>query len=114
MPYVKRDQNGDIIEISKNETENCTELLDRNSPEVLESFCPLDSASVQELKEKFIKEDLDFIRVMEDLIDTLIAKQVICFTDLPEPVQKKVARRRKIRTHISRDQYTLDDDAPLI
>lgn len=114
MPYVKRDQNNHIIEISETAKEFCNEFLVDDAPEVLEYAGSQESDSIKDLKAEFIKEDLDFIRVMEDLIDTLIAKQVICFTDLPEPVQKKIVRRRKIRTNISRDQYTLDDNSPLI
>lgn len=54
--------------------------------------------------------DADFIRVIEDLIDLLIDKQVIQFTELPNPVQNKLLNRRRYREEL-RDQ---DDTTHLI
>ncbi|WP_422136145.1 hypothetical protein [Endozoicomonas sp. ALD040] len=54
--------------------------------------------------------DADFIRVLEDLIDLLIDKQIIQFTELPDPVQNKLLNRRRYREEL-RDQ---DDTTHLI
>lgn len=43
------------------------------------------------------QSDLGFIRVLEDLIDLLLARSVIMFTDLPPAAQEKLLARRKVR-----------------
>ncbi|WP_051786397.1 hypothetical protein [Endozoicomonas numazuensis] len=44
--------------------------------------------------------DADFIRVLEDVIDLLIDKQIIQFTELPDPVQNKLLNRRRYREEL--------------
>ena len=40
-------------------------------------------------------------RVVEDLIDVLIAKNLINFTDFPPEAQKKMLRRQNLRRTLS-------------
>ena len=44
--------------------------------------------------------DNDFVRVSEDLIDTLIEKEVIALSDLPEAAQTKYNNRKTLRDQI--------------
>ena len=56
--------------------------------------------------------DVDFIRVLEDLIDILVAKGVINLTDLPPQALDKLSQRRRVRRRL-RDALDLiegDDD----
>lgn len=41
--------------------------------------------------------DLDMVRVIEDVIDILIEKNMMLFTDLPNPVQSKILFKKQIR-----------------
>jgi len=41
--------------------------------------------------------DLSFVRVLEDVIDLLVARNLIRFTDLPNPAQAKLLQRRSRR-----------------
>ncbi|MGE0668603.1 MAG: hypothetical protein AB7O49_18775 [Sphingomonadales bacterium] len=43
------------------------------------------------------EQDRDFIRVLEDLIDVLIARGVITMDMLPSDAVEKLARRRQMR-----------------
>ena len=56
--------------------------------------------------------DLEVVRVLEDLIQVLIEKGVIQFTELPEPAQKKLLQRKRLRR--SSDLTLFDDDEGLI
>lgn len=114
MPYIKRNDQNKIIAISATQTELCEEFTSHNNTEVLAFIAQLSDGEEKEIKEQFIEADLDFIRVMEDLIDTLISKNVICFTDLPVPVQEKIVRRRDIRNKLTTEESFLRDDSPLI
>jgi hypothetical protein len=46
--------------------------------------------------------DLPMIRVLEDLIDLLVERSVIRFTDLPQPAQEKLVSRRSARQSLRR------------
>ena len=41
------------------------------------------------------------VRVIEDLVDVLIGKNVFNFTDLPRIAQKKLLNRRQLRRNLS-------------
>lgn len=51
--------------------------------------------------EALSQTDLALARVLEDLIDTLIAKGLIQFTDLPVAAQAKLLSRRETRAALS-------------
>lgn len=56
--------------------------------------------------------DAEFIRVLEDLIDVLLAKGVINLTDLPPKALDKLNRRRHARRRLrgALDLLQRDDD----
>jgi hypothetical protein len=41
--------------------------------------------------------DLEVIRVIEDVVDTLICKNLIAITDLPPAAREKLMKRRRLR-----------------
>jgi hypothetical protein len=43
--------------------------------------------------------DVDLVRVLEDVIDLLVARGVFRFTDLPESAQQKLMFRKTLRSH---------------
>jgi hypothetical protein len=45
--------------------------------------------------------DADFVRVLEDIIDLLIVKNVITITELPAEAQAKLMARRHFRDRVS-------------
>jgi hypothetical protein len=60
----------------------------------------------------FARLDADFVRVIEDVIDTLIARNVINITDLPDQAQAKLFARKSFRERAGRNALKLfDDDA---
>jgi hypothetical protein len=54
--------------------------------------------------------DADLVRVLEDLIDVLITRGVIQFTDLPEAAQAKLLERRQTRATLTHRLELLPDD----
>lgn len=63
--------------------------------------------------EEFSKLDRDFIRVLEDLIDVLIANGTLRMTDLPAEAQNKLNQRKRSRERLNNDLNLLDDDSVL-
>lgn len=53
--------------------------------------------------------DADFIRVLEDLIDALVANGTLRLTDLPAEALEKLNRRKQARARL-RDALDLIDD----
>jgi hypothetical protein len=101
MPFVRRNADGRI------------ESLHRHAVEGAE-FLPDDHADVQAFvgngaaaREDFNRLDADFVRVIEDVIDTLIVKNVINITDLPEQAQAKLFARKSFRERVSKSALRL-------
>ena len=118
MPFVGRDGDGRINAVSVQANIACGEQLSENNGELLEYLRQLDIPAVAEVDSEteatLIRSDLDLVRVMEDLANVLIEKNVICFTDLPYVAQQKIIRRRDIRESIQQDPSLIDDDQSLI
>lgn len=64
--------------------------------------------------DKLAESDQALIRVVEDLVDTLIAKDLLRFTDLPEAAQAKLLERRSLRRSVNALNLLQDDDSKLI
>jgi hypothetical protein len=58
----------------------------------------------------FARLDADFVRVLEDVIDTLVAKNVINITDLPPEAQAKLFSRKSFRERRSQNSLRLFGD----
>ncbi|MDD2918538.1 hypothetical protein [Rhodoferax sp.] len=56
------------------------------------------------------QSDTSLVRVLEDLIDVLINRGVIQFTDLPEAAQAKLLERRETRTSLANRLQLLPTD----
>ena len=96
--YIKRDDEGRIELVSRVETSACSEYLTADSSELL-AFLMEDEANRGH--GHFQASDLAFVRVLEDVIELLMDKGVISFTDLPEPAQEKVMERQSLRRRLN-------------
>ena len=105
MPYIQRGQDGKIIAVSNDPLNALAEQISADAPELRAFFSMLDQQ-----ESVFETSDLKLIRVIEDVIDLLIAKNVICITDLPPPVQTKLMERRSLRQTLNALKLLGDDD----
>ena len=53
--------------------------------------------------------DVSIIRVIEDLIDVLVKKNVIMLTDLPEEARDKLKERKKVRKKMETDPFIVNN-----
>jgi hypothetical protein len=94
MPYVERDAQGRIRALTTSAS-GANEQLPVENPEVLQFLSTSDGQTgADQSGLEMLLSDLKLIRVIEDVIDLLIAKQVIIFSDLPLPVQQKILQKR--------------------
>jgi hypothetical protein len=95
MPYVHRSADGTIASLHREPSTEAAELLDDRHPDV-QAFVGRTA-----LPEEFSRLDADFVRVIEDVIDTLIVKNIINITDLPAEAQAKLFARKSFRERVS-------------
>ena len=91
--YIKRDSSGKIVAISKIQDEGANELMDDDDPELQIFMRSLKTYQHQALAQT----DKTMARVVEDVINVLVEKNLIRFTDLPDAAQLKLLARRELR-----------------
>ena len=108
MPYVQRDAGGSLIAVSLAKTHRCSEWLENGDP-ALQRFATTLGGGVE-----LAQADLEFIRVLEDLMDVLMEKQVLLFTELPSEAQEKLLKRQTLRDRYRHKLSPLIGDHELI
>ena len=101
MPYVQRTPEG-LIDSLHRSASAATEFLPDGHPEV-QAFVGGSA------RPEFGQLDADFVRVIEDVIDTLIVRHVINITDLPDQAQAKLFARKSFRERVSKSSLQLFD-----
>ena len=101
MPYVCRDDDGSIATVQRNADAACHEYIAEGDRELL-AFVGADTAAGQ-----FDQLDAGFVRVLEDVIDTLVIKNILNITDLPDQAQAKLFARKSFRERASKSALQL-------
>ena len=91
MPYIRRNADGALLSLHRQAEADAPDFLPDDHPEV-QAFVGRGEA------DGFEQLDADFIRVLEDLIDVLLRKNVINATDLPADARKKLYARKGHRS----------------
>lgn len=112
MPYVSRTPDGKIEAIFDQPGPRAEEKMTLESQELLEF---LSRDGLREYARHLLEEtDKSVIRVLEDLIDVLLAKNLITFTDLPAPAQEKLLSRQEVRDELhTLNNPILHKDGPI-
>ncbi|XZG71203.1 hypothetical protein ACTSKR_04855 [Chitinibacteraceae bacterium HSL-7] len=107
MPYAQRDAQGRLIAVHDEARADAREFIPAASPEVtaLLGSRPADAA--------FNDLDLEFVRVIEDVIDVLIDKNLITLTDLPPQAQAKLLARQRLRRTLGEPGLLSEDQGLL-
>jgi hypothetical protein len=102
MPYVSRDAGGAVSGIFLKPHDGVSEFLPNDHPDILTFFGGVlpESVGSSPLSE-LTHSDIAFIRVIEDVIDTLINKNILTFTELPEKAREKILSRRDARGRLA-------------
>jgi hypothetical protein len=105
MPYVTRDEDGRLVGLSEVPLDEDAEELPIGAPEV-DAFLHRIGGVEAVGGDPFVEVDLDFIRVLEDLLEVLMGSGILKFTDLPEAARVKLRERRAMRHWLAagRDQ----------
>ncbi|MFV0436500.1 MAG: hypothetical protein ACK5PS_03795 [Desulfopila sp.] len=107
MLFIERDSKGAIAAIRRGEPDCGLEPVSSSDEEVMAFL--RSAQGVEPLALLLSESDVSIVRVLEDLIDLLIAKKVILFTELPPEAQKKIQNRKNLRANLHKDQFLVDD-----
>jgi hypothetical protein len=105
MPYVRRNLSG-LIDSLHRKPQGGDEFLADDHPDV-QAFVGNAGDPAPGGNREFDRLDADFVRVLEDVIDTLIVKNVLNITDLPEQAQAKLLARKSFRERVSKSTLQL-------
>lgn len=106
MPYISTDGTGNIISLHREPTPAAAETVAVDDPRLTEF---LGTAAGANTDPGFHSLDLEFIRVIEDLVDVLISKNILLFTDLPPAAQDKILKRRAKREGLASGGILVDN-----
>lgn len=101
MPYVQRNSSGRVTALFSDAPVENAELLPATHPDVLFFLNSANGEAAGEGRLLMTSLDNQMIRVLEDLVDILVEKQVILFTDLPNEARQKILARKETRAHLS-------------
>jgi hypothetical protein len=114
MPYVQRDLTGLIVGLFSEPRDVAREWVETDSAEMRAFVLSLKGDGPAGVLDKLAGTDQSIIRVLEDLVDTLISKNHIHFTDLPDAAQAKLLERRSLRSSVNSLHLFSDADQKLI
>jgi hypothetical protein len=107
MLYVERDKDGKIIALHNNPGPNAGEQKSIMDEEILDFLNK--NVDTDPWIQFLSLSDTGIIRILEDLIDLLIRKNVILFTELPEDAQLKIRERKRVRETMAPQNLMVDD-----
>jgi hypothetical protein len=108
MVYVQRDTDGRLLRVEHQPFTDMTETLAVENEE-LHAWLTM-REDVHERLSKLKNSDLEMVRVLEDLVDVLVSRGVIRYTDLPEAARNKLHARADTRASLSGLSGLLGDE----
>jgi len=109
MPYVIRDRAGKIVEVIEEAESVANEILPEDSAE-LQAHYEQREPGPHTLRMQLVQTDQGMARLVEDLIDLLIAKHLIQFTELPPAAGAKYLERQAKRQKLTAIQSLVADE----
>ena len=112
MPYIKRDENNQVVALYADPPFEDAEFLASTNDDVMAflNSNPTDKHSMQFLN----SSDYELVRVLEDLIELLVDKNIILFTELPSVAQQKLVRRRGVRQNLAGSSEIMIDENDIL
>lgn len=104
MPFVQRDASGQIVAVSQVPSDGMAAIAS-DHPDLQDFLGELGEEARQ-----ISATDQDFVRVLEDVVELLIGRGVILFTDLPPSAQEKMLHRQALRSNLPGSLNLLGDD----
>lgn len=112
MPYIERDNENQVVAIYAEAPSEDSEYLETSHPDVIKF---LNANADEEHALQFLTgSDYELVRVLEDLIELLMDKNLVLFTELPVAAQRKLVRRRKARQNLREENALMVDENDIL
>ncbi|MFZ3183998.1 MAG: tryptophan synthase subunit beta [Pseudomonas sp.] len=108
MVYVQRDFDGRLLRVERKPFAQMTETLAVENEELHAWLTTREEVHARLAKLK--DSDLELVRVLEDLVDVLVSRGVIRYTDLPEAARAKLHERAETRAKLEGLSGLLGDE----
>ncbi|OHC25710.1 MAG: tryptophan synthase subunit beta [Pseudomonadales bacterium RIFCSPLOWO2_12_59_9] len=108
MVYVQRDIDGRLLRVERKPFAQMTETLAVENEELHAWLATREEVHARLAKLK--DSDLELVRVLEDLVDVLVSRGVIRYTDLPEAARAKLHDRAETRAKLEGLSGLLGDE----
>lgn len=95
LRYVARDHDGEITKVVSEPEGEATEEIYKEDPELI-AFVT-EGGAEPALRAYLATSDAELLRVLEDLVNVLIDRNVVLLTDFPEAAQLKLMQRNTVR-----------------
>ena len=114
MPYVIRDADGKIVQVFEQPVSGESEQISTDSEDYRRYVDDHAAHSAEELRRQLAASDVGMTRLVEDLIDVLIGKGVIKFTDLPPAAGARYLERQSTRQRLQTYTNLIVDENDII
>jgi len=108
--FVRRNAFGDIVAVSRSALGAEWDEIPDHAPALREFL----AESGWQRDNPFAQSDAELVRVLEDLVQVLVQRNVIRFTDLPPEAQAKLSSRQGLRDRMNRLNLLDDSDSDVI
>ncbi|CDF83907.1 conserved hypothetical protein [Pseudomonas knackmussii B13] len=98
MVYVQRDGHGKLLRVESQPFEGMNDTLAYQSDELKDWLEA--RTEVRSRLDLLRHSDLDLVRVLEDVVNVLVERGVIRYTDLPEAARRKLDDRAVARAEL--------------
>jgi hypothetical protein len=100
MPFVARDESGRIKGVFAEPTAEASEEIAADDADLVRFLAELGLASPGTIRQLLAESDLRMVRLVDDLIDVLLEKNLIKITDLPAAASQKYLQRQAARKRL--------------
>src|SRR4249920_3592454 len=114
MPYVIRDADGKIVQVFDQPVSGQSEQISEESDDYKQYVDDHAAHTAEELRRQLAASDMGMARLVEDLVDVLINKGVIKFTDLPPAAGAKYLERQSARERLHAYKNLIVDEKDII
>ena len=107
MLYALRNSEGRITGLSET-LQDGAEAVDLKNPDVL-AFLSLNNGEMT--PDAYLdNSDTEIARIVEDLVELMVSRNLIIFTDLPDAAQRKLLTRKLARKLIDQEDDPQEND----
>lgn len=109
MPFITRDQSGKISGVSDHIEVGVSEEIRADDSELSQFLVDQGLSNPEAIRQRLAESDLQMVRLVDDLIDVLMDKGLIKFTDLPRAAAEKYLHRQVARKRLQAN-FVVDEN----